>query len=80
MQCKNIFPLGYYVKEIMEENNITKIELKKDLNLTSEELDNFLEGKRVLSEKETKKLSKITGISFKTLKNLEKSYFKEGVS
>lgn len=68
------FHPGYYVKEILDDMEITQSEFAKRLNTTSKTLSELLAGKIDLSQDLAGKLSQMTGVPINTWLNLQKRY------
>lgn len=73
------FHPGDYVKDIVEDLNLSRTELAIKLDVELETVNNLIDGKIDLDEDLTYKLEKFTGVDSKTWLNLQESY-KEKVS
>ena len=71
------FHPGFYVKEILEDMEITQTEFAKRLGTTGKTLSELLAGKIDLSEELAGRLSRMTGVSIDTWLNLQKQYEKK---
>ncbi|NCB42091.1 MAG: addiction module antidote protein, HigA family [Clostridia bacterium] len=70
---------GYYVKEMIEEFNITQDEMAKRLDVTSKYLSDFVNGKAKLSEEMMIKLSRVFGTSTELWLNLNAKYIEKSI-
>ena len=73
------FHPGDYIKDIIEDLNLSRTELAIKLDVELETLNNLIDGKIDLDEELAYKLEKLTGVDSKTWLNLQESY-KEKVS
>jgi addiction module HigA family antidote len=76
VEYKNIiaFHPGHYVKELIEDMEITQSELAKRMDTTDKTVSKLLSGEIPLSMELAKKLSQMTGVSVGTWLNLQKVY------
>jgi len=70
---------GYYVKEMIDELDITQDELSKRLEVTTKYMSDFIKGKAKLSEDMALKLSKVFGTSIELWLNLNKKYIEKEI-
>jgi HTH-type transcriptional regulator/antitoxin HigA len=70
---------GYYVKEMIDELDITQDELSKRLEVTSKYMSDFIKGKAKLSDDMALKLSKVFGTSIELWLNLNKPYIEKEI-
>lgn len=70
---------GYYVKDMIEDLDITQDELSKRLDVTSKYMSDFINGKSKLSEDMALKLSKVFGTSIELWLNLNKKYIEKKI-
>lgn len=68
------FHPGDYVKDIVEDLNLSRTELAVKLDVELETLNNLIDGKIDLDEELAYKLEKLTGVDVKTWLNLQESY------
>lgn len=71
------FHPGDYVKDIVEDLNLSRSELAFKLDVELETLNNLIDGKIDLDEELAYKLEKFTRIDVKTWLNLQESYNKK---
>lgn len=71
------FHPGSYIEDIIDELNITQDEFAKRMNVSSKTISKIVNGKANITEVLAEKLSRFTGISFKTWMNLQASYNKK---
>lgn len=68
------FHPGYYLKEVIEELNLTQSEFAQNLGVTEEYLYELLAGTQNLSIEVATKLSEFMGTSVDLWMNLQRSY------
>ena len=68
------FHPGYYIKELIEEMDITQNEFALRLNITEKTLSKLINGEISLSKNLAKKLSLMTETSINIWLNLQKKY------
>ena len=71
------FHPGSYIEDIIDELNITQDEFAKRMGVSSKTISKIVNGKANITEVLAEKLSRFTGISFKTWMNLQASYNKK---
>lgn len=72
-----VFHPGYYIKDIIEDMEMTQSEFAKRLNTTNKTLSKLLNGKTPLSGELAKSLSQMLGTSIDVWLNLQEKYDKE---
>lgn len=68
------FHPGSYIEDIIDELNITQDEFAKRMGVSSKTISKIVNGKANITEILAEKLSRFTGISYKTWMNLQLSY------
>ena len=68
------FHPGSYIEDIIDELNITQDEFAKRMGVSSKTISKIVNGKANITEVLAEKLSRFTGISYKTWMNLQASY------
>ncbi|MDU7650449.1 MAG: HigA family addiction module antitoxin [Anaerococcus vaginalis] len=71
------FHPGSYIEDIIDELNITQDEFAKRMGVSSKTISKIVNGKANITDILAEKLSRFTGISFKTWMNLQASYNKK---
>lgn len=71
------FHPGSYIEDIIDELNITQDEFAKRMVVSSKTISKIVNGKANITEVLAEKLSRFTGISYKTWMNLQASYNKK---
>lgn len=71
------FHPGSYIEDIIDELNITQDEFAKRMGVSSKTISKIVNGKANITEVLAEKLSRFTGISYKTWMNLQASYNKK---
>lgn len=71
------FHPGSYIEDIIDELNITQDEFAKRMGVSSKTVSKIVNGKANITDILAEKLSRFTGISFKTWMNLQASYNKK---
>ena len=71
---KIAFHPGYYIKEMVEESDLTQAEFAKRLGTTPKALSLLIRGEQNLSTDIAMKLSKMTGTSVSYWLNLQQAY------
>lgn len=80
IKCKNgfiVIPPGETIKEVMENNSITKNQLQQKLCISLDTLEDLLEGDIPLTEHIAEQLEAIFDIDKQFWINLEENYRKE---
>ena len=71
---KIAFHPGYYIKEMVEESDLTQAEFAKRLDITPKDLSLLIRGEQNLSIDIAMKLSRMTGTSVSYWLNLQNGY------
>lgn len=71
------FHPGYYIKDMIEEQNITRSELAEKMQVSKKYLDDIIDGNINLTEEMAKKLSELFGTSISLWINLNKSFIEK---
>lgn len=72
-----VFHPGSYIEDIIDELNITQDEFAKRMGVSSKTISKIVNGKANITDILAEKLSRFTGISYKTWMNLQASYNKK---
>ncbi|MFD1125733.1 transcriptional regulator [Lentilactobacillus raoultii] len=76
-QNQIIFHPGYYVKEFLDETEMSQCELTKELNVTERTVNQLVNEKLDLTDSLINKLSSVLGTSKTLWKNLNTQYLKD---
>jgi addiction module HigA family antidote len=68
------FHPGYYIKELMEDYDMTQEEFAEKLEVTPKILCDLIDGNTNISDELSKKLSNLVGVSSELWLNLQKEY------
>lgn len=68
------FHPGYYIEECLENSGLTQQDFADKLGMTSESLDELINGQESISAETGKKLSKMLGTSLEYWFNLQGAY------
>lgn len=79
IRCKELiaFHPGLYVKDLLDGLEMTQDELSKQLGITTAYLNDFINGKFLLSDEMALSLSKVFGTSIELWLNLNATYIKK---
>ncbi|MDR3259933.1 MAG: HigA family addiction module antidote protein [Fusobacteriaceae bacterium] len=69
-----VFHPGYYIKELIEDYNITQEEFVEKLEITPKIINDIINGDANISNELAKKLSNMVGVSSELWLNLQKKY------
>ena len=69
-----IFHPGYYIEEFVDESGLTKEGFAEKVEMSSEDFELLIEGKKSLSEDMAVKLARVMGTSVEYWMNLQNRY------